>query len=314
MKKRYVLAALVLPAALLAACGAASSPLPFAVERSAGIGGSADQAMLQPAMEAPSAPVMEGGYASSIPGNAAPADRVVIRTASLSIVVTDPAASLKDIGRMAEEMGGFVVSANLYKTSYGEGLATDQGSIMVRVPAEQLDEALQRIKDAANDVNNETISGEDVTQTYTDLQSRLRNLEAAEAQLQEIMASATKTEDVLSVYNQLVSVREQIEVLKGQIRYYDESADFSAISVDLIPDVLDQPIDIAGWHPEGTAKQALESLIRGLQSLGDIAIYAAICVLPFALLFGLPAWLVVRAILRRRRAAKAPPVVAAPAK
>jgi hypothetical protein len=239
---------------------------------------------------------------------------VVIRTASLSIVVADPAVSLKEISQMAEEMGGFVVSANMYKTSYGDSLTTDQGSITVRVPAERLDEALETIKSGAHDVNNETISGEDVTQTYTDLQSRLRNLEAAEAQLQEIMASAMKTEDVLAVYNQLVSVREQIEVLKGQIRYYDESAAFSAISVDLIPDVLDQPIDIAGWHPEGTAKQAVQALIRALQSLGDILIYGVICLVPFALIFGLPAWLIVRAIVRRRRAAKIAVTTEPPAK
>jgi hypothetical protein len=310
MNKRLLLTALLVPAMLLAGCAAASMQAPAEAER-AFVGGMADQAMIEPAMEAPSAPMQDNGVTSSIPGSAAPVDRVVIRTASLSIVVADPAISLHDIGKMAEDMGGFVVNANLYKTSYGENLSTDQGSITVRVPAERLDEALETIKAGAHDVNNEVVSGEDVTQTYTDLQSRLRNLEAAEAQLQEIMGSATKTEDVLAVYNQLVSVREQIEVLKGQIRYYDESAAFSAISVDLIPDVLDQPIDIAGWHPEGTAKQAVQSLIRGLQSLGDILIYGVICVVPFGLIFGLPAYFIVRAIVRRRRnarrAAKAEP-------
>ena len=135
MNKRSFLAALVLPAALLAACGGSFAQAPFSVERSAGVGGSSDQLMALPAMEAPSAPGMDTGISSSIPGNAAPVDRVVIRTATLSIVVSDPAASLKEISRMAEEMGGFVVNANMYKTSYGEGLATDQGSIMVRVPA-----------------------------------------------------------------------------------------------------------------------------------------------------------------------------------
>ena len=56
-----------------------------------------------------------------------------------------------------------------------------------------------------------------MTSDYTDLQSRLRNLEDAEEQLRTIMDSAFNTEDVLTVYNRLVEVREQIEVIKGQI-------------------------------------------------------------------------------------------------
>ena len=56
------------------------------------------------------------------------------------------------------------------------------------------------------------------TAEYTDLQSRLRNLEAAEAQLVNIMDGATKTEDVLSVFNQLVYIREQIQKVFAQFQ------------------------------------------------------------------------------------------------
>ena len=48
------------------------------------------------------------------------------------------------------------------------------------------------------------------------------------------MASATKTEDVMNVFNQLTQVREQIEVIKGQIKYYEESAALSAINVQIM--------------------------------------------------------------------------------
>ena len=113
---------------------------------------------------------------------------------------------------MAEAMGGFVVSSYVYKTAYGnEGLTADQATITVRVPADKLDEALADQGRGRREVRSENISGEDVTQQYTDLQSRLRNLDAAEAQLLDIMKGATKTEDVLAVYNQLVQVRGEIE-------------------------------------------------------------------------------------------------------
>ena len=126
----------------------------------------------------------------------------------LTLVVTDPTASVQSITRMAEDMGGFVVSSYLYETALGVGgLTATQGTITVRVPADRLDEALQAIKADVIEVRSENISGEDVTQQYVDLQSRLRNLEAAEEQLQEIMGSATTTEDVMMVFNQLVQVR-----------------------------------------------------------------------------------------------------------
>jgi hypothetical protein len=81
------------------------------------------------------------------------------------------------------------------------------------------------------------------------------------------MGSANRTEDVLNVYNQLTQVREQIEVTKGQIQYYEQSAALSSISVELVPDASVQPLTIAGWEPGGVAKEALQALITGLKGV-----------------------------------------------
>jgi hypothetical protein len=78
----------------------------------------------------------------------------------------------------------------------------------------------------------------------------------------------------------------------------------SAISVELIPDIATQPLQIGGWKPEGTAKMAIEALVRGLQTLADAAIWVVICGVPAILLLGLPGLLIVRTA-RRRRAARA---------
>ena len=56
------------------------------------------------------------------------------------------------------------------------------------------------------------------------------------------MEEATKTEDVLSVFNQLTQVREQIEVIKGQMQYYEQSAALSSISVELYANAAVQPV------------------------------------------------------------------------
>ncbi len=171
-----------------------------------------------------------------------------------------------------------------------------------------------RIREQSDqDPLNENINSQDVTSDYVDLQSRLKNLEAAEAELTGIMEEAQKTEDVLAVYNQLVSIREQIEVIKGQIKYYDESAALSAISVELIADEAVQPIEIGGWQPQGVLKNALETLIRSMQFLVNALIWIVIYVLPVLmilfLIFVLPPLLLIRAWMKRkqRKAAQAPP-------
>jgi hypothetical protein len=232
-------------------------------------------------------------------------DRIVIKNANLELVVVAPDESMERIGQMAEEMGGFVVSANLYKTHTSDGQEVPRASITIRVPSENLDEVLAKIEAESDRLPiNKTIQSQDVTSEYTDLQSRLKNLEAAEEQLLEIMDSANRTEDVLNVFDQLTQVREQIEIIKGQIKYYDESARLSAISVELIPNEVVQPITIGGWEPVGVIKDAIQSLISALQGLVNIIIWIALFVLPILLIIGIPLYFIIRWLRNWRRRRK----------
>lgn len=232
-------------------------------------------------------------------------ERIVIKNASLSIAVQNPAENLDTITALADEFGGFVVSSNLYKTTLSNGAEVPQASITLRVPAERLDEALTRIKSGAGEILSENVSGQDVTREYTDLQSRLKNLEEAEAQLQQIMDNAYKTEDVINVFNQLTSYREQIELVKGQIQYYESSAAFSAITVDILADAAVQPLTIGGWQPAGVAKDAIQALINTMQGLADAAIWFVLYLLPVLVVIFIPLRLIWVGIKRWRKTRRA---------
>jgi hypothetical protein len=261
--------------------------------------------------EAPAAADYDEGYghddsSGGYNGNAASVERMVIRNANLSLIVTDPAVAVDEISQIATEYGGFVVSSNLYQTTYGQQyIPVTQGSISIRVLSDSLDEALDEIKALALEVDSESISGEDVTDQYTDLQSQLRNSQAAEEQLLQIMDSATETEDVLQIFNELKSVREEIEVLTGRMEYLEDSARLSQVQIDLIPDEMSQPLQIGGWEPKGTARDAVEALVGALQFMADAGIWFVICVFPIALILGVPLYFAFRAIIRKRRAKKA---------
>jgi hypothetical protein len=225
--------------------------------------------------------------------------RIVLKNASLTLVVNDATESLNQVTELAENSGGWVVTSNTNKVRTSGGEEVTQGTITVRVPSESLTDTLNQIKAGAISVESESVTGQDVTQDYVDLTSQLGNLKAAEAQLQTIMDGARNTEDVLAIYNELVRVRGEIDTTQGRIRYYDESAAYSSISINLIPEAIDTPIQIAGWTPGKTAESALATLINILRFAADLLITIAILVLPLVLIFGVPGWFIYRTLLRK---------------
>lgn len=237
-------------------------------------------------------------------GNVQTQDRLVIQNADLAIVVKDPKARMAEITALANEFGGFVVSSNLYQSFTPGGQEVPEATIVIRVPSKRLEEALTRIKEGAVDVNYENRSGQDVTNIYVDLQAQLKAKQAAEAKLLEIMDQATRAEDVLAIYMQVQQVQTEIEQLKGQIKYYDESVALSAISVRLIAEQSTQPIEIGPWTPTGAAKDAIQDLILFVQNFVDALIRFVLLTLPALVLIAIPlfvVYLVGRAVYRRVR-------------
>jgi len=230
-------------------------------------------------------------------------ERLIVRNASLSLVVPDTQAALDEINSLVDELEGYIVQSKVYQ--YQEGL---QASVTFRIPADSLDQALTRVRDLASEVRNENVSGEDMTEEYVDLQSRLRHLQATEQRLLEFLEEAEDTEAALAVYDQLRQVQGEMEQVKGRMQYLEQSAAMATVSVEIVPDELAQPIQVGGWHPEGTLRNAIQSLIRVLQFLVNAAIVIVILIVPTVALIAAPfvgLFLLIRAIVRRRRARKA---------
>lgn len=241
-------------------------------------------------------------------GSQAAVDRMVIYNADLRIAVEAPEDVMQSVITMAENAGGYVVSSNLSKTTTTTG-SLPRARVMVRVPAGQLDSIMASIKELTpnpkDDVLYENVDGQDVTAEYTDLRSRLRNLEAAEEALVEMMDDAQDPEDVLNIFNELTRYRGEIEVVKGRMQYLEESAALSAISIEIIAKESLQPIEIAGWQPKGTVRRAVEALIETAQTIADGAIWFGIYCLPFLIPLSVGVYFLVRIIRKRRKTKKA---------
>jgi len=274
-----------------------------------GGGGGQPEYYAEPSVvEMPAQPMMDVAQSAEKVANSASAvdvNRLIIKNADLAIVVPDPGADMARISKLADELGGYVVSSNLSQSYYGpNSIEVPEVALVIRVPVERLDEALAKIKETAVKVNYETTNSMDVTSDYVDLQSRLSAKQAAEKKLLEILEDAKDTEDVLAVYTQLQMIQTEIESLKGQIKYYEQSAALSSISIRLIAQEGTQPITIDPWRPEGAVKQALENLVYFFQNFVDFLISFVIFVLPALILIAIPlllAFIGGRALFRRFR-------------
>src|SRR3972149_11376538 len=156
-------------------------------------------------------------------------DRKVIKTAyiELEIEVGKFESTLFELTNLAEQNGGFVSNSQSYSDSEGN---MTSGNITLRIPSNKYTSALERIKEMGT-VKSTSGAGQDITQEYTDLESRLRNYRAQEEVLLDLMAQSKRVTDSIKVQRELSIVQEQIEIIRGRMQYLDDLVSFSPIDV-----------------------------------------------------------------------------------
>lgn len=308
MKRRiFVLVSLFFAALLLVACGGRmESTREEAAPAPAGdVYYEADMAGAVAPMEQPALAL---DASTGVANVAQPAqERLIIRTADMTIVVPDTEATLAQIAQMAESGGGWVVGSNVYQSTD----TSKTGYITIRVPAEGFQSVLDAIAGLATEVTSLNTSGQDVTEEFVDLTSQLSNLEATAARVRGFLDESRTVEEALAVNQELSRLEGEIALVKGRMQYLSQSAAFSSITVNVTPDELAQPIQVGGWQPTGVARQAVEALASALQALANLVIWFVIFALPILLIILIPfvliIWLIRRLRRRERQAVAATP-------
>jgi hypothetical protein len=227
-----------------------------------------------------------------------PVDRKIIRNANVSLETDDPKKAMQRIASVAESRGGFVVTSEArQEAGVDGGKAQETITMDVRVPAAQFDAAMNDIRATASRVISEKITGQDVTEEYIDLDARLRTQKALESQLLNIMKNANGVTDAMSVERELANVRTEIEKIEGRKRFLDNQTSLSTISVTIQPP---SPLvsttgffhSVAGAFGEGVDIAAAITLVL---------IRVVLALLPLAIFFGVPLYLLWRYVTRRAR-------------
>ena len=234
--------------------------------------------------------------------------RQAIANANISLVVANTETALAGIEQITSDLGGYVADVDLSQDMYN-GVEALRGAMTLRVPSDSLNEALDQMQALATDVNHLNVNRQDVTDQYSDLDARLRNLRATETELLALLTEVrarpnAKVEDILAVHRSLTQIREEIETLQGRKNLLDNRIEFSTVRVELIPDSVYRPIVEVPWSASGPVRNALRALVATLQGLLTALIWALLYLAPLLLVFLIPLaaliWMV-RLWIRQRR-------------
>ena len=222
------------------------------------------------------------------------AENRVIKTAYLRLEVSEGklGEALRDGRTIAETAGGYLLSTSVGHNDGG------RGEFVIRVPAERFEETLSELE-ALGKVVGEDVTGEDVSQEFVDLESRLRNSTAQEEVLLRLYDRSTSIADTIRVQRELQDVQLEIERLRGRLRFLADRTDLSTISVSIAEDGIVQAAD-------GPFEKAWETARKTFVAVISAAIVGTGFVLPLTL-FALIAYAVFR-LVRPRFTRPAAPV------
>jgi hypothetical protein len=225
-------------------------------------------------------------------------ERKIIRNAAVTLEVEEPKKAMQRVASVAESRGGFVVTSESRQEAGAEGgRAYEVITMEVRVPAAQFDAAMNDIRGAGSRVTSEKISGQDVTEEYIDLDARLKTQKALEAQLLDIMKNAHAVSDAISVERELANVRTEIEKIEGRKRFLENQTSLSTISVTLQPP--SPLVSTSGFFH--SVAQAFGEGIDIAAAITLVLIRVVLAMIPLAIFFGIPLYLVIRYFTRRAR-------------
>jgi len=212
----------------------------------------------------------DGRYAPHMKRKAS--DRKLIYTARLRLKVEKLDAAAKSVREIVANSGGYIS-----RERASRGSASRRISFSLRIPQGSFRDSLGALEKLAKVVASKSVTADDVTEKFFDIQTRLRSKRAAEKQYLAIMRRARNVKEILAVQSHLRSLQEEIEVMEGSLRYLSNQVSFSTIHLTIYT---------YDWTPgseRGFFDRLWQALYRGWKEVLN-AILGLVSAWPFILL------------------------------
>ena len=224
-------------------------------------------------------------------------DRMIIHRANLQLNVKDFAKAEQNIEKKVTEYGGYIVESNVYR----EDDESVSGEITVRIPEKHFQKFLTAAEGEAADILKRTVTGQDVTEQYVDLKSRVKSKRAVEERLLDFMGDAEKTEDLLKISSDLATIQEEIELIVGKMNYLENQTSYSTIEIMMFENrVIVPELDNKDLDTWDKTKKQLATSTNFLLAAGSGLIVFIIGNLPIFILLLLIGFGVYFAFIRKR--------------
>jgi len=211
-------------------------------------------------------------FGSDAPPTTNVSQRMVVQNSHLSLKVRDVAESTKQINDFVRQKGGYMVNSAVTNPEDNAS-----GNISIRIPQQSLEESLVYFRSLAVKVVSENLTGTDVTDQYQDIGEHLAILERNKARFEEIMEQAVKIDEILRVQQEIFNLQNQIDSLKGQQQYLEQTAKLSLVTIYLATDELALPYaPEQPWRPQVIFQKAVRSLLTNLQDIGSLLIWLGV--------------------------------------
>lgn len=178
----------------------------------------------------------------------------IIRTGYLSLSVDSPSETADQITDVVEAAGGRIASRSDYTpVDYGQ----PSSYLEARIPYDVLDATVETIQELG-DVQEVSLNSVDVSLQKVDLDARIGVLEAAIERLNELLAEAASTSDLIAVESALSERQAELDSLQSQRDYLSDQTLFATLSISLIT-----PANATPAEPDGF----LDGIVRGWESI-----------------------------------------------
>jgi len=227
-------------------------------------------------------------------------DRMIIHHAQLQVKVKEFEQAQLKLEKKVTEYGGYIVESNVYR----QDTEAVSGTMIIRIPEKHFQSFLKDAEETAT-ILERNVTGQDVTEQFVDLQSRVTSKRAVEARLLEFMGTAQKTEDLLKISADLAKVQEEIEVIAGKMNYLENQTSYSTIEIAMFEDrVIVPSLDKNNLNTWDKTKKQLATSTNFILAAGSGIIVFFIGNLPVIILLSLVSIGVYFIIRRRNKSPK----------